>query len=77
MAGRLMDAGYSLSIYDTQAEATKPLVARGARLAHSPAEVASASDIVLARILHVLSVVLWIGGVSMVTTILLPAIRRS
>ena len=47
MAGRLLDAGYSLSVYDTQAEATKPLVARGARLAHSPAEVASASDIVM------------------------------
>jgi len=24
MAGRLLDAGYSLSIYDTQSEATKP-----------------------------------------------------
>ena len=47
MAGRLLDAGYSLSVYDTQVEATKPLVARGARLAHSPAEVASASDIVM------------------------------
>ena len=50
MAGRLMDAGYSLSVYDTQAEATRPLVERGARLAHSPAEVASASDIVLASL---------------------------
>jgi 3-hydroxyisobutyrate dehydrogenase-like beta-hydroxyacid dehydrogenase len=47
MAGRLLDAGYALSVYDTQSEATKPLVARGARLANSPAEVASASDIVL------------------------------
>ena len=37
MAGRLMDAGYALSVYDTQSEATKPLVARGARLASSPA----------------------------------------
>jgi uncharacterized membrane protein len=35
------------------------------------------TDIVLARVLHVLAVVVWIGGVSMVTTILLPAIRRS
>jgi uncharacterized membrane protein len=35
------------------------------------------SDIVLARVLHVLAVVLWIGGVGMVTTVLLPAIRRS
>src|SRR6266851_1416757 len=47
MAGRLFDAGYSLSVYDTQAEATGPLVARGARLAKSPAEVASSADIVL------------------------------
>ena len=29
-----------------------------------------------ARALHVLAVVLWIGGVGMVTTVLLPAIRR-
>jgi 3-hydroxyisobutyrate dehydrogenase-like beta-hydroxyacid dehydrogenase len=28
MAGRLLDAGYSLCIYDSQAEATKALVAR-------------------------------------------------
>ena len=50
MAGRLLDAGYSLSVFDTQAEATKPLVERGARLAKSPAEVASSSDIVLASL---------------------------
>jgi 3-hydroxyisobutyrate dehydrogenase-like beta-hydroxyacid dehydrogenase len=50
MAGRLMDAGHALSVYDTQSEATQPLVARGARLASSPAEVASASDIVLASL---------------------------
>jgi uncharacterized membrane protein len=30
----------------------------------------------IARALHVLGVVLWIGGVSMVTTVLLPAVRR-
>ncbi|PPQ32647.1 hypothetical protein [Rhodopila globiformis] len=34
------------------------------------------TDIVLARALHVLAVVLWIGGVGMVTTVLLPAIRH-
>ena len=33
------------------------------------------TDIVLARVVHVLAVVLWIGGVGMVTTVLLPAIR--
>jgi uncharacterized membrane protein len=31
----------------------------------------------LARVLHVLAVVVWIGGVSIVTTALLPAVRRS
>jgi len=33
-------------------------------------------DIAIARALHVLSVVLWIGGVGFVTTALLPAMRR-
>lgn len=33
-------------------------------------------DFVLARVLHVLGVVLWIGGVAMVTTTLLPVIAR-
>lgn len=31
----------------------------------------------LARVLHVLAVVLWIGGVGMVTTVLLPTIRKA
>lgn len=34
------------------------------------------NDLVAARALHVLAVVLWIGGVAMVTTVLLPAARR-
>jgi uncharacterized membrane protein len=34
------------------------------------------TDLILARVLHVLAVVLWIGGVGMVTTVLLPSIRR-
>lgn len=33
------------------------------------------NDLALARLLHVLGVVLWIGGVAMVTTVLLPAVR--
>lgn len=33
-------------------------------------------DFVLARVLHVLGVVLWIGGVAMVTSTLLPVIAR-
>jgi len=34
-------------------------------------------DLVVARIIHVLSIVLWIGGVGFVTTVLFPAVRRS
>lgn len=33
-------------------------------------------ELTLARVLHVIGVVIWIGGVSMATTVALPAIRR-
>jgi uncharacterized membrane protein len=33
-------------------------------------------DVALARALHVLGVVIWIGGVAMVTMVLLPAVQR-
>ena len=46
MANRLLDAGYRLCVYDVSDEATGPLVARGAELAASPAEVASMADTV-------------------------------
>jgi uncharacterized membrane protein len=35
------------------------------------------NEFALARALHVLAVVLWIGGVAFVTTVLLPAVRRT
>jgi 3-hydroxyisobutyrate dehydrogenase-like beta-hydroxyacid dehydrogenase len=47
MAGRLLDAGYALCVYDISSEATAPLVARGAKLAKSPAAVASTAETVL------------------------------
>jgi 3-hydroxyisobutyrate dehydrogenase-like beta-hydroxyacid dehydrogenase len=47
MAQRLMDAGYGLHVFDTDAAAVKTLVARGAKAASSPADVASKADIVL------------------------------
>lgn len=31
---------------------------------------------ILARVIHVLGVVLWIGGVAMVTTVLIPSVHR-
>ena len=30
----------------------------------------------VARVIHVIAVILWIGGVAMVTTVLIPAIKR-
>lgn len=47
MAKRLMDAGYSLALYDAQPAAMAPLVARGARACGTPAEVASHSDVIM------------------------------
>jgi 3-hydroxyisobutyrate dehydrogenase-like beta-hydroxyacid dehydrogenase len=41
MASRLLDAGYQLVVFDTNADATAPLAARGARVAASAMEVAS------------------------------------
>ncbi len=35
------------------------------------------NDFVLARVLHVIAVVIWIGGVAFVTTVLIPAIRKT
>lgn len=34
-------------------------------------------DLTVARVLHVLAIVPWIGGVAFVTTVLMPAIRRN
>lgn len=31
---------------------------------------------VLARVIHILAVVLWIGGVAMVTTVIIPSVKR-
>lgn len=33
-------------------------------------------DLTIARVIHVLAILFWIGGVAMVTTVLLPAVRR-
>jgi 3-hydroxyisobutyrate dehydrogenase-like beta-hydroxyacid dehydrogenase len=47
MAVRLLDAGFPLTVYDTNADAVKALVDRGAKAAASAEAVASAADIVL------------------------------
>jgi len=47
MANRLLDVGHSLCVFDTNAQATAPLAARGATVAGSAADVASSADMVL------------------------------
>jgi len=46
MANRLLDAGYSLCVFDTNADAVGPLAARGAKVATSAEDVASSADLV-------------------------------
>ena len=33
-------------------------------------------NITLARVIHVIAVILWIGGVAMVTTVIIPAVKN-
>ena len=47
MASRLLDAGHSLCVFDTNAAVMKPLTDRGARAAASPQDVASTVPTVL------------------------------
>jgi 3-hydroxyisobutyrate dehydrogenase-like beta-hydroxyacid dehydrogenase len=47
MASRLLDAGHTLAVFDTRAEAMAPHVARGALACGSAAAVADAADTVL------------------------------
>lgn len=50
MAGHLLEAGYPLTVYNRTAEKCADLVARGARLAASPAEAAADADVVITMV---------------------------
>jgi len=47
MAGRLLDAGFALTVFDISEAAAAPLVARGATRAASVADVAAAAEVIL------------------------------
>jgi len=89
MAGRLIDAGHRLTVYDIRSEATEALCARGARSADSPCAVARQSEVVftslpgpreveLAALDPVTGVLagLPVGGVYIDTTTNAPAVAR-
>jgi len=46
MAEHILDGGYTLTVFNRTAEKAVPLIAKGARLAANPKEVAEASDVV-------------------------------
>ena len=50
MCARLIEAGHTLTVYDVSEDAVKELVARGAKRASSPAEVADAAELVFASL---------------------------
>jgi 3-hydroxyisobutyrate dehydrogenase-like beta-hydroxyacid dehydrogenase len=50
MADKVLDAGHSLTVYNRTAAKAAPFVERGAVLARTPGEVASASDVVITMV---------------------------
>jgi 3-hydroxyisobutyrate dehydrogenase len=62
MAGRLLDAGYPLSVYNRTATKARPLEARGATLARSPREAAAGAAVILSMLADVpVSREAWLG----------------
>jgi 6-phosphogluconate dehydrogenase (decarboxylating) len=47
MAGRLLDAGFGLTVYDVRGNAVEALANKGVKSADSPAAVTAAAEIVL------------------------------
>jgi 3-hydroxyisobutyrate dehydrogenase-like beta-hydroxyacid dehydrogenase len=72
MASRLLDAGYGLCVFDTNAGVVAPLAARGATVTSSAADVASKARIVLMSLPTpqiVQAVALGAGGISSGTAV--------
>jgi len=52
MAGRILEAGHDLTVFDLVAAATQAFAERGARVAASVAELAQDSDVVVSMLVH-------------------------
>jgi 3-hydroxyisobutyrate dehydrogenase-like beta-hydroxyacid dehydrogenase len=50
MAGRLLDAGYDLTVYNRERASTRPLEQRGAKVAATPGHLAEGADVVLSSV---------------------------
>jgi 2-hydroxy-3-oxopropionate reductase len=77
MGMNLLKAGYSLTVWNRTAARAEALVAAGAKLAHSPAEVAAASDVLITIVSDppALEAVLWGGSGSGQNSGALAALR--
>jgi 3-hydroxyisobutyrate dehydrogenase len=62
MAGRLLDTGLSVVVWNRRRERAEPFVARGARLAATPREAATGADVVMAMVADdAASRAVWLG----------------
>jgi len=62
MAGRLLDAGFTVIVWNRHRDRTNPFVARGARAADSPKAAASGADLVIAMVADdAASRTVWLG----------------
>ena len=59
MSERLLEAGYSVTVFDTETSNVEALVKKGAKRASSATEVASAADIVLLSLPTQISSATW------------------
>ena len=50
MASRLLDAGYTMTVYNRERSKTTPFAGRGAEVVSTPREVAEASDVVITMV---------------------------
>src|SRR5262245_3479369 len=62
MAQRLIDGGHTLTVWNRSAEKAKPLIAAGATVAATPAEVAAASEAVITILTDAAAVEAVYGG---------------
>jgi 3-hydroxyisobutyrate dehydrogenase len=63
MAGRLIDSGYPLTVWNRHAERASGLLERGARLGTSPRDAAIDADVIIAMVADdAASRTIWLGG---------------
>jgi 3-hydroxyisobutyrate dehydrogenase len=62
MAGRILSAGFPLSVYNRNPEKARPFVEKGAQIANSPREATSQADVVISMVADdVASREIWLG----------------